>query len=911
MAINVRTIFVLLLINFYPIISATTYYIAPTNSSPSGNDSNPGTKEAPWSTINKAITILSAGDTLFFRGGTYNFKSDVLISNKNGTASKPICFFSYPGEKPILDFYNWVPAKTSTNQQGAIYFLNTNYLHIRGLTLRNVRQVYYDNIVMGWKGLNSTNITFTNCITHHIEGKAWRFHNCDYILFFNCDGFEVCDSLRATPGNGGTVFSATSDNNVVGNFIYYYGCRAWRFSDQGFSTTNEGPVVYEKCWAFNPIIISGNVGGGSGFKFGFEDTQYASRTVINCIAAYCNYIGFYDNASSSVLVDQNYYNNTSFNCGWGFLVGNATSDPFKKTITLKNNLAYNNRNGAIYPKGTYNHEYNSWNSPPGITLANEDFISIDTTGIAAPRHADGSFPDNDCYKYFLKLSPNSQAIDKGIDVGLPYSGSYPDLGAWEYGSQELLNNNPTVIITSPINGTGFTTPASINIIVEANDLDGTVTKVEFYNGSLKLAEKSTPPWSYTWNNVQAGSYTITAVATDNDGAKTTSAVVSISVSNSTPTNRPPSISISSPASGTTYSAPATVTITANATDPDGTVSRVEFYSGSTKLGEKTSSPWSHTWNNVQGGSYSLTAIATDNSGAKTTSAAVSITVNNSTPVNQPPSVSILSPASGSTYTAPANLSIVASASDPDGTISKVEFFIGSTKLGEKTSSPWSYTWNNVQAGSFSLTAIATDNSGAKTTSLAISITVNDPVPENQSPVITLSSPTKGKRYIKPANITIDADTYDPDGTVIKVEFFNETKKLAEVTTGPWSFTWKDVDEGIYYITAVATDNMNAATVSTPVEIAVEAGTFYDPESEIFNLYPNPNNGQFTVDFVDPMQTENTRITITSFDGKAIYQGNILQEEITKHFDLSFLKSGIYICILTGREIIVTKKFIKE
>ena len=474
-----------------------------------------------------------------------------------------------------------------------------------------------------------------------------------------------------------------------------------------------------------------------------------------------------------------------------------------------------------------------------------------------------------------------------------------------------VNQPPVVSITGPVSGSTFTAPATVTITANATDPDGTVAKVEFYNGTIKLGEKTSSPWSYTWNNVQAGTYSLTAVATDNSGAKTTSSPVSITVNATAPVNQPPVISITSPAGGSIYTAPATVTIATNASDPDGTVAKVEFYNGSIKLGEKTSSPWSYTWNNVQAGTYSLTAVATDNSGAKTTSTPVSITVNPATPGNQPPVISISSPASGSTYTAPATVAISANASDPDGTITKVEFFNGSTKLGERSSAPWSFTWNNVQPGTYQLTAVATDNANTKSTSSAVSITVNDPIPENQPPVVSIASPTKGKRYKKPANIEIHANASDPDGTIIKVEFYSETKKLAELTTAPWVFTWKDVDEGIYYLTAVATDNRNATTTSSPVEIAVEAGTFYDPDSEIFNLYPNPNNGHFTIDFVDPMQTENTRVTITSPDGRAVFNGNIYQEEITKKFDLSFLKPGVYICILTGRDIIVTKKFIKK
>ncbi|HRS20089.1 MAG TPA: Ig-like domain-containing protein, partial [Bacteroidales bacterium] len=94
-------------------------------------------------------------------------------------------------------------------------------------------------------------------------------------------------------------------------------------------------------------------------------------------------------------------------------------------------------------------------------------------------------------------------------------------------------------------------------------------------------------------------------------------------------NQAPTCSISSPASSTSYSAPATITIQAIATDSDGTIAKVEFYQGSTKLGEDTSSPYSYTWSNVAAGSYSITAKATDNLGAVTTSSAVTVTVTTS------------------------------------------------------------------------------------------------------------------------------------------------------------------------------------------------------------------------------------------------------------------------------------------
>ncbi|MGA1979975.1 MAG: glycoside hydrolase family 9 protein [Sedimentisphaerales bacterium] len=104
-----------------------------------------------------------------------------------------------------------------------------------------------------------------------------------------------------------------------------------------------------------------------------------------------------------------------------------------------------------------------------------------------------------------------------------------------------------------------------------------------------------------------------------------------------PTNNPPTVSISSPANGATFTAPASITINATAADSDGTISSVAFYQGSTLLGTDTTSPYSYTWSNVAAGSYSLTARATDNGGAVTTSSAVSITVTGTTTVPTAPS----------------------------------------------------------------------------------------------------------------------------------------------------------------------------------------------------------------------------------------------------------------------------------
>jgi plastocyanin len=108
------------------------------------------------------------------------------------------------------------------------------------------------------------------------------------------------------------------------------------------------------------------------------------------------------------------------------------------------------------------------------------------------------------------------------------------------------------------------------------------------------------------------------------------------------------------------------------------------------------------------------------------------------PANQPPTISIQSPANDATFTAPATLSLQANASDSDGSVSSVEFFAGNTSLGTAGSSPFTVAWNNVAAGSYTLTARATDNTGASTISDPVHITVNPATVTAP----TLSAPTK-------------------------------------------------------------------------------------------------------------------------------------------------------------------------
>jgi regulation of enolase protein 1 (concanavalin A-like superfamily) len=118
-----------------------------------------------------------------------------------------------------------------------------------------------------------------------------------------------------------------------------------------------------------------------------------------------------------------------------------------------------------------------------------------------------------------------------------------------------------------------------------------------------------------------------AVTSHNATLGTTAKVDNLKITSaSSSTNQPPVVSLTSPTAGATFTGPATIALTASASDPEYRLSHVDFYAGSTLLNSNTSAPYSFSWSSVPAGSYSLTAVATDADGGRTTSAPVSVTV---------------------------------------------------------------------------------------------------------------------------------------------------------------------------------------------------------------------------------------------------------------------------------------------
>src|SRR5204863_1313407 len=96
-------------------------------------------------------------------------------------------------------------------------------------------------------------------------------------------------------------------------------------------------------------------------------------------------------------------------------------------------------------------------------------------------------------------------------------------------SGSTSNQPPNVAITSPTDASTFTAGNDIVVTAGANDTDGTIARVDFFAGTTPIGSATASPYSAAWTNVAAGTYSLTAVAVDNDGASATSAAVSIRV----------------------------------------------------------------------------------------------------------------------------------------------------------------------------------------------------------------------------------------------------------------------------------------------------------------------------------------------------------------------------------------------
>ncbi len=395
----------------------------------------------------------------------------------------------------------------------------------------------------------------------------------------------------------------------------------------------------------------------------------------------------------------------------------------------------------------------------------------------------------------------------GTDSGIP-----PSSDTVQVSIRVLPHRSPQVAIISPRSGDTVRVDDSVLVRAEAVALDSTgIRVVEFVDGSRLLGSSANPPFEARLTNLKPGPLDLVAIATDLLGVKGTSAPVHLEVV--LPANHPP---VFDPLPAPSQIEGREVAFTIHATDVDSGQALSYALGAGAPIGARIDAASGVVqWTPPRGpGARTVqipVAVSDSGSPAQTTLAQVVVQVL----PHVGPVVQITAPIVGFTGTAPASIQIDAQVTPGTDVIRQVEFFDGPVRIGGVLGAPYRMTWNNVAAGNYSLTARATDVSGVTTVSRAVLISVVNP---NQPPSITLSSPAEGGRVQLPASVELVADAKDPDGSVVKVEFFDGNTLLASIATPPHRFVVNSLQEGTHVFSARATDNSGASTVSPSVRV---------------------------------------------------------------------------------------------
>jgi YD repeat-containing protein len=353
-------------------------------------------------------------------------------------------------------------------------------------------------------------------------------------------------------------------------------------------------------------------------------------------------------------------------------------------------------------------------------------------------------------------------------------------------SVQTVNNPPTVSLTNPANDANFNSGSTVTLNANASDSDGTISKVEFFQGSIKLGEDTTAPYSYAWTNVAAGNYVLTARATDNGGAIATSGAVNITV---TTPNQPPVANTGGPYNG--LRGQSIQFNSGGSSDPDGLISSYQWSFGDGQNGSGATP--THTYTTL--GTKTVTLIVTDNAGA-TNSATTTVTITNQTPVANP----------GGPYSGYRGLAIQfggSSSSDPDGTISTYQWSFDDG--GNGTGATVNHTFTAL--GTHTATLTVADNDGA-TNGANATITV-----ANQPPVANAGGSYNGFRGL-PIQFN-GSGSSDPDGTISTYQWNFDDGGAASGATASHAFTAL----GTHSAQLTVTDNngtANSATVNVTV-----------------------------------------------------------------------------------------------
>jgi hypothetical protein len=768
-----------------------------------GSDANAGTSSQPFRTITKAYSIASAGSTIIVMPGTYtDYTSGWGIRlGKSGTASSPIVLKSQTRGGAIIDGQN-------ASDRNVCFYVDGSYNVVDGFEIRNGP----NGGIKVWGNSNR----FINNEIHHNGNPASTSTNGK-------------DGIYSSQGTSGNYYACNSihDNGRVGSKL-----------DHGLYLCGQNETIVNN-------LLFRNTGSG---------LQIAGYTTVRNMKVYNNVMAY--NGTSGIILwmalsgidikNNLLINNTSY--------GVTSYDGHGSGVVLDCNLVRGN--GA----GNYN-----------FTLGGSDYTyTLGTTIISDPLLVNAASTGFDPH-----LKAGSPAIGAGLNLSSVFTidrdgAARPASGTWDLGpyvSGSLNNTAPTIssIVNQTITAGTSTGPlafavvdaqtAATSLTVSGSSSNPTLVP----NTSIALGGSgSSRTVTVTPATGQIGTATITLTVSDGVATARTSFVLTVNAAAN------PVVTLTAPAAGTTYVAPATINLSASVVANGYTIGKVQFYNGATLIGEDASAPYAYTWSGVAPGAWSLSARAVCTSGTFS-SPAVSVTVNPATslgstfastagtitaPFSVSGSVLVQStytsvttggraaysfsvPTAGdyvvsalvNAPTADANsffVNIDAEPTDPvmiwdipltSGLLSRTVSWRGTGTVDASQYVPKVFS---LTAGTHQLIVRGREPNCQLGT---ITITPANPV---GTPVVVLTAPASGSTFAAPATLNLAATVTLNGQTITKVQFFNGSTLVNEDTAAPYGFTLSNVAAGTYALKAVAVYGAGATASSAIVNVAVTA-----------------------------------------------------------------------------------------
>jgi Bacterial Ig domain len=741
-----------MLIGLFVVVHAhgATLYV-----STSGSDSYPGTSSQPVRTIVRAYSLATAGTTIIVKAGTYtDYNSGWGIHlGKNGTASSPITLKSEVPGGAVIDGQN------ASDRNVGIYIDGT-YNIVDGFEIKN-----------GPKGgitIWANNNQILNCNIHN-------------------NGNPPSSSTYGMDG----VYSdeVTSGNVYRANYIHHNG-RSGSTLDHGLYLCGKNEVV------LNNILLA-NSGNG---------LQVAGYTTVANLKVYNNVMAY--NGANGIIL-------------WQYLNG----------VDIKNNIFYQNGHYAI---GSYDGHGSGVNVDHNISYGNgyghfsfRDGGSDFAFNLTSAVYSDPQLANTSSSTFDPHLKSGSPAIQSALNLYSTFttdmagtlrqsSGSW-DSGVYKFGSTSSADTiPPTVSVTSPANGATLSGTASVTCNVADNV---GVVSVQFQIDGANVGTADTSaPYSFALNTASYanGSHTLKAIAKDAAGNQTTSAAISVTISNSTADTTAPTVSITSPANGATLSGNAIVSC--NAADNVGVATVQLQIDGSNVGSADTSTPYLFALNTASyaNGSHTLKAIAKDAAGNQTTSAAISVTISNSTSGSGSTTVSVTASVPTAVLNG-ANGAFTFTRTGSTGSALAVNYSLGGTAV----------KWNDYyRAGTGDMPTTITIPAGSASYTMNILARDNQTKANPETVNLTLSpypSYQVGSPPSATMNIVSNSTSGGSGGSTGSSGAPGITLQIAKTLGGGMKFTWNSVAGKIYRVASKGTltspwkdlsSNITATTNST-------------------------------------------------------------------------------------------------